>query len=107
MNLIMAMNMGGDDFIPKPFDWNVLLAKIQALLRRTYDFGGQVSLLEHRDAILNIAVYPGHAEGDAEGKMIQEYLASVSRHRICATMVKILNSPTSPYFIVVETKPAK
>lgn len=48
MNLIMAMNMGGDDFIPKPFDWNVLLAKIQALLRRTYDFGGQVSLLEHR-----------------------------------------------------------
>lgn len=43
MNLIMAMNMGGDDFIPKPFDWNVLLAKIQALLRRTYDFGGQVS----------------------------------------------------------------
>lgn len=29
MNLIMAMNMGGDDFIPKPFDWNVLLAKIQ------------------------------------------------------------------------------
>lgn len=35
MNLIMAMNMGGDDFIAKPFDWNVLLAKIQALLRRT------------------------------------------------------------------------
>ena len=63
--------------------------------------------LMDRDAILNIAVYPGHAEGDAEGKMIQEYLASVSRHRICATMVKILNSPTSPYFIVVETKPAK
>ena len=43
------------NFIPKPFDWNVLLAKIQALLRRTYDFGGQVSLLEHRDAILNTA----------------------------------------------------
>ena len=59
------------------------------------------------DGALLIAVYPGHAEGDAEGKMIQEYLASVSRHRICATMVKILNSPTSPYFIVVETKPAK
>ena len=55
MNIVMAMNMGGDDFIPKPFDWYVLLAKIQALLRRTYDFGGQVSLLEHRDAILNTA----------------------------------------------------
>ena len=65
-----------------------------------------VSLCD-RDGIILIAVYPGHAEGDAEGKMIQEYLASISRHRICATMVKILNSPTSPYFIVVETKPAK
>lgn len=55
MNLIMAINMGGDDFIAKPFDWNVLLAKIQALLRRTYDFGDQVSILEHREAMLNIA----------------------------------------------------
>ena len=55
MNLIMAMNMGGDDFIAKHFDWNVLLAKIQALLRRTYDFGGQTSLLEHCGAILNTA----------------------------------------------------
>lgn len=55
MNLIMAIHMGGDDFIAKPFDWNVLLAKIQALLRRTYDFGGQVSVLEHREAMLNIA----------------------------------------------------
>lgn len=55
MNLIMAINMGGDDFIPKPFDWNVLLAKIQALLRRTYDFGGQVNVLEHREAMLNTA----------------------------------------------------
>lgn len=55
MNLVMAIHMGGDDFIPKPFDWNVLLAKIQALLRRTYDFGGQVSVLEHREAMLNTA----------------------------------------------------
>ena len=55
MNLIMAMNMGGDDFIPKPFDWNVLLAKIQALLRRTYDFAQQVGVIEHRGARLNTA----------------------------------------------------
>lgn len=53
LNLIMAVNMGGDDFIAKPFDWNVLLAKIQALLRRTYDFGGWAALLEHRGAVLN------------------------------------------------------
>lgn len=61
--------------------------------------------LMDRDAVLNVAVYPGHAEGDAEGNMICEYLAGLSRHKVCATKVKILNSPTSPYFIVIETKP--
>lgn len=55
MNIVMAMNMGGDDFIPKPFDFNVLMAKIQALLRRTYDFTGQVSCIEHRGAVLNLS----------------------------------------------------
>ena len=62
-----------------------------------------LSLLD-RDAVLNIAVYPGHAEGDAEGKMITEYLSTLDRRKICCTQIKILNSPTSPYFIVVETK---
>ena len=61
--------------------------------------------LMDRDAILNVAVYPGHEEGDAEGKMICEYLAGLSRYRVCCTKVKILNSPTSPYFLVIETKP--
>lgn len=55
MNIVMAMNMGGDDFIPKPFDLNVLTAKLQAILRRTYDFSGLLPILEHRGAILNTA----------------------------------------------------
>ena len=38
MNIVMAINMGGDDFLPKPFDLSVLVAKVQALLRRSYDF---------------------------------------------------------------------
>lgn len=54
MNIVMAMNMGADDFISKPFDENVLMAKIQALLRRTYDFGASVPVIEHHGAILNI-----------------------------------------------------
>ncbi len=53
MNIVMAMNMGGDDFIAKPFDLSVLMAKIQALLRRTYNFAASAPLLEHRGAILS------------------------------------------------------
>lgn len=53
INIIMAMNMGGDDFIAKPFDQSVLIAKIQALLRRSYDFGTTAPILEHRGAMLN------------------------------------------------------
>lgn len=54
MNIVMAMNMGGDDFVEKPFDLNVLTAKIQALLRRAYSFAGQLNVLEYRDVILNL-----------------------------------------------------
>lgn len=55
LNIVMAINLGGDDFIPKPFDLNVLLAKVQALLRRTYDFGAPEAVLEHQGAILDPA----------------------------------------------------
>ena len=54
MNIVMAMNMGGDDFIPKPVDLQVMTAKIQAVLRRTYDMAGKVPVLEHRGAVLNL-----------------------------------------------------
>lgn len=54
MNIVMAMNMGADDFVAKPFDLNVLMAKVQALLRRTYDFGGSAPVLEHRGALLSM-----------------------------------------------------
>jgi len=54
MNIVMAMNMGGDDFIVKPFDLNVLTAKVGALLRRAYSFKGQVNIIEHKGVVLNL-----------------------------------------------------
>jgi hypothetical protein len=62
-----------------------------------------IDLLD-RDAILNIAVYPGHEEGDAEGKMITEYLATLDRRKICVSRFQIMNSPTSPYFFIAEKR---
>lgn len=54
MNIVMAMNMGGDDFVAKPFSLEVLTAKVQAILRRTYDFGPQTELLEYGGAVLDL-----------------------------------------------------
>ena len=53
LNIVMAMNMGADDFISKPFDGSVLMAKINALLRRSYDYSAASPLLTHRGAFLN------------------------------------------------------
>ena len=54
MNIVMAINMGGDDFIVKPFDINVLIAKVQAMLRRTYSFAESTNIIEHNGCILNL-----------------------------------------------------
>lgn len=53
MNMLMAMNMGGDDFVCKPFDIDVLLAKIHALLHRTYDFSNENTVLEFHGALID------------------------------------------------------
>lgn len=55
MNVITAIDMGADDFVAKPFDVNVLIAKIRALLRRSYDFAEGAVIIEHNGALLNIA----------------------------------------------------
>ena len=54
MNIVMAISMGVDDFITKPFDFSVLTAKIQALLRRTYSFSKSMQVLTYKELVLNI-----------------------------------------------------
>ncbi len=53
MNIVTAMTMGADDFVAKPFDLGVLVAKIQALLRRSYDFAANAGTIEHKGAVLD------------------------------------------------------
>ncbi|MBR6770207.1 MAG: response regulator transcription factor [Lachnospiraceae bacterium] len=81
MNIVMAINMGGDDFIAKPFDQNVLMAKIQAMLRRTYDFAAAVPVLEHRGALLNT----GDSTLTYENKRIE---LSKNEYRILMTLME-------------------
>lgn len=81
MNIVMAMNMGGDDFIAKPFDMSVLTAKIQAMLRRTYDFAASVPVLEHRGALLNT----GDATLTYQGKTVE---LTKNEYRILLTLME-------------------
>ena len=73
MNIVMAMNMGADDFVAKPFDLNVLMAKVQALLRRTYDFGTSAPVLEHRGALLSLGASALSYEGQQLSLSKNEY----------------------------------
>ena len=57
------------------------------------------------DGVLIVAIYPGHEEGALEGDMLREYFSTLSRFRICPSEFKILNSPSSPYFFLVEKSP--
>lgn len=88
MNIIMAVNMGADDFIAKPFDMSVLMAKINALLRRTYDFTGASPVLEHRGAVLNT----GDNTLTFEGKEIP---LSKNEYRILLTLLENKGSVVS------------
>ena len=54
------------------------------------------------DGVLIVAIYPGHEEGALEGDMLREYFKTLSKYRICASEFRILNSPTSPYFFLIE-----
>ncbi|MBP1587971.1 MAG: class I SAM-dependent methyltransferase [Clostridia bacterium] len=56
------------------------------------------------DGVITVAVYPGHREGDEEGRLLEEYFAALSRFEICATKIRILNSEKAPYFYLVESK---
>ncbi len=62
-----------------------------------------IGLLESGGGIL-LAVYPGHEEGRLEGELITQYLSGLDRRCICCSRLQIVNSPTSPYFFLIETK---
>lgn len=57
------------------------------------------------DGAFIVAIYPGHEEGALEGDMLREYFKTLSRFKICASEFHILNSPTSPYFYLIEKSP--
>ena len=62
-----------------------------------------IDMLDH-DGIILVAVYPGHEEGALEGQMLHEMLSGYTRYQYCMSMFKIINSPTSPYFYLIEKK---
>lgn len=99
MDMIMAMNMGGDDFIQKPFDTEVLIAKIRALLRRSYSYiETQTNVLEYKGVILNLHdlnIYYGEQKVELTKtefvifQLLMKHAGSVvSRNKIMRTLWK-------------------
>lgn len=62
-----------------------------------------IELLDH-DGILLVAVYPGHPEGALEGRELTDYFASISRFKLSIAEFRMVNSPESPFFFVIENK---
>lgn len=84
MNIVMAVNMGADDFIAKPFDLSVLMAKVSALLRRSYDFAATKPVLEWRDAFLTVgesSLYYGGEKTRTYEKRISDTFCSYGKPR--------------------------
>lgn len=85
MDMIMAMNMGGDDFVQKPFDLGVLVAKVNALLRRNYLYQADALQLVHRGLKLNLSNSSLHYQSAStelsrnEFIIMQLFLRSIGR----------------------------
>lgn len=88
LNIVMAMNMGGDDFIAKPFDQNILVAKIQALLRRSYDYVKPTPVFQHRGATL-------HTSDNTLTYQDQKIELTKNEYRILLTLLEALGSIVS------------
>ncbi len=110
--LILASHSRVDEFVKEKFDVGVFNLgylpggdKSRTTLRETTleAVDKAISLLADHGIVL-IAVYPGHAEGEIEGKLLLEKLASLDRRKICVSRFNIVNSPASPFFIAVEKK---
>lgn len=96
MNVVMAVNMGADDFLVKPFDLDILAAKVQAILRRAYSFSNETALMEYKGIILNISDMTVTCNGEKleltknEFKIMKNLLEHAGKNVERETIMKML-----------------
>lgn len=109
--LILASHHKVCEFVMEPIKAGIFnLGYLPGVNNKALTTKRETTLLALRSAInllmpggaLIVAIYPGHEEGRLEGEEIREYLKTLSKYKICPSEFRILNSPTSPYFFLIE-----
>lgn len=109
--LILASHHRAEEFIKEPIKAGIFnlgylprsgKKEITTMCKTTMPAIESAIKLLAPDGVIIVAIYPGHKEGEMEGEMVRKYLKTLSKYRICPSEFRILNSPTSPYFFLIE-----
>ena len=101
---ITGFDIGGDDYLPKPYSMKELLSRVNALMRRTYGFAEEEKIVEFGNVMVNITARTVMKNGEAVSLSLREFdlLAYLCEHKNTAVSKEKLLAEVWGAFSVVE-----